>query len=558
MAMADEPQTDASVTLRQIDWRSTFPFTLIFRSFRVAIHPSKLVLALLALLLIYLGGSFLDAIWPEAYRATLGELTIYEQTRGASRPRDAFNTLRNRQREEQGGMLRSVLPEWHKKDGQYKDARYWIKLQRDEAVKRAWDEYNRDPKAAEAEKVRDDRIRAAYEDAADRHDIALKSRGLGLFDAFSSYEIGQVNQIMRGIRTWTWIGADSVTEGFFSLILIGPLWLAQHHYVFFTLFILWFLSVWSIFGGAIARIAAVHVARDEKISIRQSLAFSVSKFLSFLSAPLIPLVIVGVVGLVVAAGGFLGNIPVIGPPIVGALFFLALAAGFVMTLVLLGTIGGVNLMYPTVAVEGSDSFDAISRSFSYLYARPWRLGFYTLVGLIYGGLCYLFVRFFIYVMLWVTHFFAGLWFFYRADDGRPLFTTMWPDPFSSIHLRYSVDYFALGGAQALGAFLLWMWVSLTIAMLGAFAISFYFSVNTVIYYLMRQEVDATELDDVYLEHGEEEFTTDTLAGQPPAAAASDSTSAPLTPVQTATTTAGEGTAPADAPPPAEDGAPPAT
>ena len=41
-----------------------------------------------------------------------------------------------------------------------------------------------------------------------------------------------------------------------------------------------------------------------------------------------------------------------------------------MTLILLGLTGGFNLMYPTIAVEGSDSFDAISRSFSYVYARP--------------------------------------------------------------------------------------------------------------------------------------------------------------------------------------------
>ena len=42
-------------------------------------------------------------------------------------------------------------------------------------------------------------------------------------------------------------------------------------------------------------------------------------------------------------------------------------------------------------------------------------------------------------------------------------------------------------------------------MLGAFAISFYFTANTIIYYLMRHEVDATELDDVYLEQSEEDF-----------------------------------------------------
>jgi hypothetical protein len=57
-------------------------------------------------------------------------------------------------------------------------------------------------------------------------------------------------------------------------------------------------------------------------------------------------------------------------------------------------------------------------------------------------------------------------------------------------------------------------------MLGAFAISFYFSANTIIYYLMRREVDATELDDVYLEQSEEDFgDTATAAGAPATAGA---------------------------------------
>ena len=79
--MADEPQV-----IRGIDWRSTFPFTLIFRSFRVAIHPSKLFLALLALVLIYGGGRLLDGVWNlwPAYRAVPNEMLIYERSRDAS------------------------------------------------------------------------------------------------------------------------------------------------------------------------------------------------------------------------------------------------------------------------------------------------------------------------------------------------------------------------------------------------------------------------------------------------------------------------------------------
>src|SRR5205807_6154878 len=109
--------------------------------------------------------------------------------------------------------------------------------------------------------------------------------------------------------------------------------------------------------------------------------------------------------------------PYVGEILLGIFYFLALAAGFVMTLVALGTGGGLNLMYPTIAVEGSDSFDAISRSFSYVYARPWRMLWYTIVAIVYGALTFLFVRLFIFMTLALTHRFVGLW-IARTTDGE--------------------------------------------------------------------------------------------------------------------------------------------
>jgi hypothetical protein len=319
--------------------------------------------------------------------------------------------------------------------------------------------------------------------------------------------------------------------------------------VFFTLLFIWILVIWSVFGGAIARIAAVHVARDEKLSVRQALRFSMSKLLSFLFAPVIPLAIVLCLGLTLAVGGLLLYIPAIGPFIVGLLFFVALAIGLVMTLLVLGTVGGFNLMYPTVAVEGSDSFDAISRSFSYVYARPWRMLWYTLVSVAYGALTYLFVRLFLFLMLGAAHYFVA-WFL--ADSPRR-WDAMWPGPANFWDFTYTFNFSNLSGGRGVGAALLSFWIYIAISLLGAFAISFYFSANTVIYYLMRQEVDATEMDDVYLEQSEEEFAEP--AG---AAAAATNGSAPAASdgsAVSAMTTAPPGTAPAVAPETLADPAP---
>src|SRR5690349_15740006 len=67
------PMADEAQTIRSINWREVFPFTHVFRAFRIAVHPSKLLLALAALLLIYAGGRALDAVWPDKYGARAEE-----------------------------------------------------------------------------------------------------------------------------------------------------------------------------------------------------------------------------------------------------------------------------------------------------------------------------------------------------------------------------------------------------------------------------------------------------------------------------------------------------
>jgi hypothetical protein len=588
---------DESHVVRGINWRETFPFTQLFRAFRVAIHPTKLILALVALLALYAGGRLLDALWPVQHRAIpsirddrgrvvrpseVAEFETFAPNRGGYAD---FEHLRKARRAEVEDNYVRVLRDETKAvtdEGQAREAaRTASRLdavevktveKRDAVVKEATDAREKAKAAAEAAykaeggnaaaaKKRDDAVtraddehraavQQAHAGAAAYYERARSVRGQGIFMQFFEYEIAQVNNVAWSVLANNWLGgfggnADTQRPGVFRSVanfcVTGPWWMASQHTTYFILFLVLFSIVWAIFGGAIARIAAVHVARDEKISLSSALRFSTGKFLSFIFAPVIPLMIVLAVGLVVALGGLLGNVPFVGPILLGLFFFLALAAGFVMTLVLLGTGGGFNLMYPTIAVEGSDSFDAISRSFSYVYARPWRMLFYTFVALLYGALCFLFVRFFLAIMLILTHRFVGAGMVSNVQSGVPvdLWGAMWP--INPGQLTYSPAFMSLGGGQTLGAALVAFWVYVTISMLGAFAISFYFSANTIIYYLMRREVDATELDDVYLEQSEEDFgDSPASATSAPAAAATTTggTATVLTAPATTTTTGG--------------------
>jgi len=543
--MADQGQV-----ISGIDWRTTFSFTHIFRSFRIAIHLSKLALGLALLLTVYFGGRIMDAAWPARARAVPGEIDEYEQIASG---KDQINLAQWRQQVQsdidesyaQRLMEYQIVTRFSNETDQtyhdraldaarrgdyLKEVRQRIIDHRDNAVATA---------KSQPEPARSAAIIDAYSTAeADWHDARL-IEGIGLFSTFFQYEVFQITGVVNdGVLSNNWLGTGGVKDHVYNFFAIGPMWLIWNHTVFFIIFAMIFLLAWALFGGAICRIAAVHYARDEKISVRQAMNFAVGKLLSFASAPVIPLAIVLVIGLIVSVAALIGNIPVLGPITMGALFVLPLLAGFVMTLVLLGTAGGFGLMYPTIAVEGSDSFDAISRSFSYVYARPWRMLFYSVVALAYGAATYIFVHMFIWLALVLTHKFVGLSIFTTASNSKNLLTAMWPNPLDTGRLSYSADYPALSPLQTVGAFFMNCWVMLMVSFLGAFAISLYFSTNTIIYYLMRSEVDSTELDDVYLEQSEEDMepilpggvavavTTETTVIEPTAASDGNTPASP--------------------------------
>ncbi|MBA7679740.1 hypothetical protein ES703_88042 [subsurface metagenome] len=186
---------------------------------------------------------------------------------------------------------------------------------------------------------------------------------------------------------------------------------------------------------------------------------------------------------------------------------LALIAGALIAVVLIGAFAGFNLMFPAVAYDGSDCFDAISRSFSYVYAKPWRMGFYTAIGAIYGAICYTFVRFFAFLLLWITHWSLqlGVW-------GNDKLTAIWDEP----HLRNLLvppNWEALNWPQSIAAFLIYLCSLAVVGLLVSFIISFYFSANTIIYSLMRNKVDNTALEDIYKYFDEAEIEPATTEPQ---------------------------------------------
>ncbi len=661
--MADEHQE-----LRRVNWTELFSFTHVFKSFRMAIHPSKLLLALAAILLIYFGGRAMDSVWSwGGGTAQTGDIYGYYQAVNATEYEEALEaraeTNENnlvewvRRAHENQGSYKSFLDRYTDRGGSTqitgnasdRYSAFYVEFQKALKKKLAaaediakdepkakdiredhakdprdvWDTYvdyvddmlddvedcldeDEDDALGNAEKAiaKETAIgkegEEGYESAEDVQERMTKQLvkdrnavrravwdirvmldrqeeqvfGKGLFAVLLGYErhcfANAVGAIRRG-NIATCLGpvlrakgsppstetppkmatpavplafdaAAGDAEGrgalaWLYLMIQGPIWLLANHCVYGVIFLLMSLAIWAVFGGAIARIAALHAAREEKISMCQAIRFAISRFFSFFTAPLIPLVIILVLGGLMGLGGLLGTLPV-GDIVMAVLFILALILGGIATFLLIGWAGGLPLMYPTIAVEGSDSFDAISRSYSYVLTRPWRYSLYSLTAAIYGTICYLFVRLCTYLVLALTHFFVGRGLFGlglgtneapELADGATKMDLLWAAP-TFDRLVGPMNSPAMSGSEWMASLILHVWVWLAVGMLMAFVLTFVVSSSTTIYYLLRRKVDATDLDDVYVEEPEEEgpaavpeppATPETPAEEPAAVAEED-------------------------------------
>ncbi len=628
--MADEQNE-----LRRVNWSEVFGFAHIFKSFRMAIHPSKLLLSLAAIVVFYVFGIVLGSVWSLAgQRVVPGQIDWYyqyptwEYERRVEADRDGrsdsvrrlwsqygtldralgkyISVLDTAYRESLAAQGRFVGSDVGKVSTEFKTDHFdkavekvlgepskWTvtgedltklneKIQTDSendwasALGKARDDFekhagkieevlvhlsNLDPEEAvtnaedsddRRERFIEDRkiawmaltrLRLDFYEGDGQADGLYDIKGYHLFSAMLQYEWSCIHDALLAVRRGHVFSglsnyrqlmqskrippaavtysvdpltspADVEPMGFAVHMLRaahGLCWLAYEHFLFAAVLLVGGLAICSYFLGAVHRIAALHFAREEKIPITQAMRFACGNFLNYLTAPLIPLALIVLLGVVVFVGGLAFGMW--GGKIVMALLLpLALVLGLIIAFLSIGLAAGAPLMFPTIAVEGSDSFDAISRSFSYVFAKPWRSLLYGVVALVYGAITYLFVRLFLLLALCSVHWFAGagagVWgsygMSYRLHPDATEVDAVWTAP-TFDNLLGAVNWQALEGAEVVGAALIGVWVFLVAGLAPAYLLSFFASASTSIYFLLRKNVDATDLDDVVVEEEEEEL-----------------------------------------------------
>lgn len=163
-----------------------------------------------------------------------------------------------------------------------------------------------------------------------------------------------------------------------------PLWLFRHAAgapVTWLVEAVVSFALWTLAGVAIARCTAIQFCRDENPSLPGAVHWSAGRAVASLTAVLTPLG--GAVALLAIASilALPAGIPALGTVWVQlsapVQIVLGVAAGFI--LLLLPVLW--PLMVAAVAVDGSDAFDAFSRSFSLVTSKLWStLGLVVLAG----------------------------------------------------------------------------------------------------------------------------------------------------------------------------------
>ncbi len=294
----------------------------------------------------------------------------------------------------------------------------------------------------------------------------------------------------------------------------------------------WVLAVWGFFAQAIHRITSLRIARDEGLSLVEGVKFSIKNFVTILCCPLIVAVAIGIFYGCNALAGLVLSLPYLSWILSWILLPLAAISTLLILLIGIGGVVGLPLVGAAAAWERNGPLDAISRAFSYIFARPLQFFWNYFLILLFTSIIVLVGQHFVTVLsksvdagvlnptasILVDTPERGSEAYGKLDnDTKNLYdelntkdTALAARPFSmSIHAFLEAPFGHKG-------FALVLWILLNLIQYGVYAtaIWWFFGAATSTYADLRADVDGTEEDEIYLEDEEEDF--EALAKNAPA------------------------------------------
>ncbi len=317
--------------------------------------------------------------------------------------------------------------------------------------------------------------------------IAAKLNPGGLFDAVDARRYAG-----PAVRGWTWAMQP------FTRLVEAATW---RNWFGFLVAGLWTIAVWALFGGAIARIAGLYLARGETVGPLDALRTAAAKSLSTAGAPAFCLLVIGLLGAMLAVAGFFIRLNLLAL-LVGLVWFLIILGGLAIALVAIGLMLGWPFMWSTIAVERTDAFDGISRGYAYVFQRPLHLIFYLIVTCALGLLAQAAVSVLADASLKATNWAVSG----GAGDVR-LKTLL--DPPTTTEGESSLGVIDRTASKAIR-----FWTLGVLWTAAAFPMAYLWPAATGVYLLLRRSIDSTEMTEASVDESPPQRGLPALAPDP--------------------------------------------
>lgn len=313
-------------------------------------------------------------------------------------------------------------------------------------------------------------------------------------------------------------------------------------FLYFALGGLWSIVVWSFVGLGITRVCLLRLTRNEKAGLDDAFEYAVDYFPTCFSALGLPLLAVFLLCIPTFLIGLFMAVD-FGAMLVGLVWFVVLSISFVLGILLLGLCASWPLVVTSVAAEGQNAFDAVTRAFAYVFQRPVHYIFYSLVAIVFGGIVWLvayqFTDSVVRLSFWSTGWGANRISADRIDEIKGFATPFrenlsssetWVSKFQdegtveqseligieptnqltgdgsqvgdavepSIDSEVSPDAPTEASMLSRARSFIYFWIAFAKTVAAAFIHGLFWCMASAIYLLLRKEVDDTEMDEVYV------------------------------------------------------------
>lgn len=310
--------------------------------------------------------------------------------------------------------------------------------------------------------------------------------------------------------------------------LILPLYYLVHpeasfgQRLFFLFLLIATLSVWTLVGGVIVRMAALEFTRKQTIGLPKAVEYVAARKEGYLLAPWLPAVPAVVILLGMVIFGLFHLIPWVGDILVSGLGWVVMVgSGLVLAVIALGLLGW-PLMTIAVSVESDDAFAATTKPYSYFGQKGWlALGSGAYCAL-YGSICLIFLCWLlslgVYLGKWGVSTAPGVKSLGRSPEFLFVYaptTFGWRDLLLKGATTPEGNQVVEGGKvnkanleqykinlstnQKVSAFLASGWLYVVALPLVGLGYSLFWSFMTGIYLVLRKAADDVEYDDVFLD-----------------------------------------------------------